>query len=92
MVEKNSEKMKEMTIVSPVEDGLQVEPRLLASQPRIQDILSNMGIIFIRQLFRIRDKERSPLFLVLQTPRKSFMHSSLPRVTCGVFWELKSMS
>ncbi len=42
-----------MTIVSPVEDGLQVQPRLLASQPRIQDILSNMGIIFIGQLFRM---------------------------------------
>ncbi len=42
-----------MTIVSPVEDGLQIQPRLLASQPRIQDILRNMGIIFIGQLFRM---------------------------------------
>jgi hypothetical protein len=43
-------------------------------------------------LFRIRDYERSLLFLVLQTPSKSFMHSSLPRVMCGVVWEQKSMS
>jgi hypothetical protein len=42
-------KIKEMTIVSPVEDGLQIQPRLLASQPRIQDILSNT-----RELYYIR--------------------------------------
>ncbi len=39
-----------------------------------------------------RDKERSPFLLVLQTPSKSFRHCSLPRVMCGVFWEVKSMS
>ncbi len=47
MEEKNTEKIKEMTIVSPVEDGLQIQPRLLASQPRIQDILSNTRELYL---------------------------------------------
>ncbi len=36
--------------------------------------------------------KRSPLFLVLKTPSKSFRHCSLPRVMWGVLWEVKSMS
>jgi hypothetical protein len=40
----------------------------------------------------LRDKERSPLFLVLQTPSKSFRVCSLLRVMCRVFWEVKSTS
>jgi hypothetical protein len=36
-------------------------------------------------------KRDRPSFLVLQTLSKSFRHCSLPRVMCGVFWEVKSM-
>jgi hypothetical protein len=51
MVEKSSEKNKRNdNVVSPVEDGLQVQPRLLASQPRIQDILSNTGEFYLKGL------------------------------------------
>ncbi len=37
-----------------------------------------------------RDKERSPLFLVLQTPCTRFRHWSLPRVMWVVLWEVKA--
>ncbi len=39
-----------------------------------------------------REKERSPLFLLLQTPSKSFRLCSLLRVLWGVLWEVKSTS
>jgi hypothetical protein len=37
-------------------------------------------------------RDRPSFCLVLQTPSKSFRHCSLPRVMCGVFREVKSMS
>ncbi len=44
------------------------------------------------ELTSTRDIERWPLFLVLQTPSKSFRHCSLSKVMRGVLWEVKSMT
>ncbi len=48
--------------------------------------------IGIKTTMTARDIKRSPPFLVLQTPSKSFRHCLLPRLMWGLLWEVKSMS
>ncbi len=55
-------------------------------------LLVKTNFLVGRTKIKGRDKERSPLFLVLQTPSKSFRHCSLPRVMWVVLWEVKSMT